>query len=454
MHLLQRNRNLGSFLLGGVLFLCPLRGSAQDSTTPPKAFKPDDGRLKFQGFGKDDIVVPYTAEDMQKAESLIARYDKNRDGILDQAEIKDGTWRFGKPLDFDLNQDGKINKVEMAQRLAVRATKDETAPPPQRFSVTEQMRKSRLVTPEPEPRRGYYRGEGGNRRSSELSYDILSRYDRDQNRRLDTFERKELGIDVTRYDINGDGFIDGTELYQWIDAQIGERVGDLTDVLPDWFFERDSNKDEQIDMSEFTDEWSDELLAQFTSFDANQDGVITAIELSESKSIVGGAYTSSKATLISPRSTVTSSIDVEEDLLIEKLRIQITITHDFTEQISVYLKTPSGKQIDLVRGAGGSGDHFEGTIFDDESGERIQRSTAPFRGSYQPVAVERNQPSLRSLQDTSLKGEWKLVIDADRNQRFGVLHSWAILVVPRKQKSLPTDSNESKTLEQSAAVSR
>jgi len=403
-----------------------------------------DGKVRMPGFGKDKIVVPYGVEDMKRAESQIGRYDRNKDGVLDPAEIKEGVWRYGQPLDFDFDGDGRINKVEMAQRFASRFDKDEgyTAPPP-RFSVTEQMRPKSSPPPEALSRRSMYRSEGGNRRSQELAYDIFARYDRDQNRRLDSFERRELGIDVAKFDYNGDSMIDSMELYQWVDNQISERVGDLTDVLPDWFFERDVNKDEQIDMAEFTSQWTDELLSQFQSFDINQDGVITALELSESRSVVGGTYASTSAVLISPRSTAVSSIVVEDDSQIEKIRIQLTITHDYTEQISAYLRTPAGNRIDLFRGPGGSGDHFESTIFDDEASERIQRGIPPFRGSFQPVALERNQPGLKSLYDTSLKGEWQLVIDADRNQRFGVLHSWSLLVVPRKQKSLPvTDESQ------------
>ncbi len=227
--------------------------------------------------------------------------------------------------------------------------------------------------------------ENGNRRSRELAFDIMSRFDRDQDRALDEFERKDLGIDVVRFDLNGDGKMDSREIYDWIDSQISERVGDLTDVLPDWFFERDANKDNQVSMSEFTEEWSEELLSQFVSMDNNQDGMITASELAEAKSITGGAYTSSGASLIAPRTSTTSTIEVQDDLQIESLRIQISITHDATEQISLTLISPSGQKIDLVRNAGGSGDHFEGTIFDDKSGERIQRASSPFRGSYQPL---------------------------------------------------------------------
>jgi subtilisin-like proprotein convertase family protein len=413
---------------------------AQEIETQPRKFGTVDGKVRMPGFGKDKIVVPYGVEDMQRAESQIGRYDRNKDGILDAAEMKEGVWRYGKPLDFDFDGDGKINKIEMAQRFASRVNKDDGyTPPPPRFSVTEQMRPKSSPPPEPLSRRSMYRSEGGNRRSQELAYDIFSRYDRDQNRRLDSFERRELGIDVAKFDYNGDSMIDSMEMYQWVDSQISERVGDLTDVLPDWFFERDSNKDEQIDMAEFTPQWTDELLSQFKSFDINQDGVITALELSESRSVVGGTYASTSAVLISPRSTAVSSIVVDDDSQIEKIRVQLTITHDSTEQISAYLKTPSGNRIDLFRGPGGGGDHFEATIFDDEAGERIQRGIPPFRGSFQPVALERNQPGLKSLYDTSLKGEWQLVIDADRNQRFGVLHSWSLLVVPRKQKSLPVN---------------
>jgi subtilisin-like proprotein convertase family protein len=424
---------LGSLLCGYVSNV----SLGQDSETQPRKFGAADGKLVLPGFGKDKLVVPYGAEDMKRAESLVSRYDRNKDGVLDTLELKEGVWRYGNPLDFDFNGDGKLNKIEMAQRLSARSNKDEGyTPPPPRFSVLEQIRNKSQALPEPQSRRGYYRGEGGNRRSQELAYDIMSRYDRDQNRKLDPFERKELGIDVAKFDINGDSSIDNTELYQWIDSQISERVGDLTDVLPDWFFERDTNEDQQIDMSEFSEEWTDELLAQFKSFDANQDGVITALELTDSRSVVGGVYTTTNAVLISPRSSASSSIVIEDDLQIEKIRVQLTITHDYTEQLSAYLKSPTGTKIDLFRGPGGSGDHFENTIFDDEAGDRIQRASAPFRGSYQPVAIERNLPSLRSLRDTSLKGEWQLVIEADRNQRFGILHSWSLLVVPRKQQSV------------------
>jgi len=419
---------------------------AQEFEKQPKKFGALDGKVRLPRFGKDKQVIPYSSEDLQRAEQLISRYDKNRDGILDSLDLKDGAWRFGRPLDYDFDGDGKINKIEMAQRLSARHNRDEAYIPPPKFSVLDQMRKMNAPLPEPESRRGYFRSEGSNRRSQELANDIFSRYDRDLNRRLDSFERKELGIDVTKFDLDGDSLIDRSELYEWIDKQIVERVGDLTDVLPDWFFERDANKDEQVDMSEFTDQWTEELLAKFKSLDANQDGVITAIELAESRSIIGGTYSTTKASLISPRSSVTSSINIQDDIQIENLRVQLTITHDFTEQLSAYLKAPNGTKIDLFQGPGGSGDHFEGTIFDDEADEHIQKARSPFRGRYRPIAVEKNQPSLKSMRDSSLEGEWQLVIDADRNQRFGILHSWSILVVPRKQKSLPVTS-ESLTLE-------
>ncbi len=431
---------------------------AQSATSAPQPFGSPDGRSTLQGFGPDTVRIPYTKDDLERAEGLMRRYDANRDGYLDLAELKEGSWRFGAPLEYDFNSDSRISKIEMAQRLAARSSGEQPKPPTPRYSVVEQMRRDNSSSSSStsdnfvddwrrsERRRGDWRlnsndrNTSGNRRSRELAYDILTRFDRDQSRSLDEFERKDLGIDVTRFDVDGDGSIDGVELYQWIDSQISERIGDLTDVLPEWFFEKDTNQDNQITMAEFSNEWTDELSNQFNAMDTNQDGMITAVELVEARSITGGTYTSSTATLLAPRTTATSSIAVDDDFQIEKLRVQVSITHDFTEQLSLQLIAPSGKQIDLVRGAGGSGDHFEGTMFDDESGERIQRSSAPFRGSFQPVAVERNQPSLSSLIDTSMKGEWKLAIDGTRNQRFGILHSWSLIVVPRKQTGLPASS--------------
>lgn len=48
--------------------------------------------------------------------------------------------------------------------------------------------------------------------------------------------------------------------------------------LPDWFARSDANIDGQVAMSEFATSWSDSTLKEFSQFDLNHDGFITAKE--------------------------------------------------------------------------------------------------------------------------------------------------------------------------------
>lgn len=48
--------------------------------------------------------------------------------------------------------------------------------------------------------------------------------------------------------------------------------------IPDWYIEKDADRDGQIMMAEFARTWDDEKLAAFQRFDSNDDGVITPRE--------------------------------------------------------------------------------------------------------------------------------------------------------------------------------
>jgi hypothetical protein len=52
----------------------------------------------------------------------------------------------------------------------------------------------------------------------------------------------------------------------------------LSKDLPDWFREKDTNGDGQVDMAEYASEWTAALVEEFNRYDLNHDGVITQAE--------------------------------------------------------------------------------------------------------------------------------------------------------------------------------
>jgi hypothetical protein len=48
--------------------------------------------------------------------------------------------------------------------------------------------------------------------------------------------------------------------------------------IPDWFIEKDANRDGQIMMAEFATRWNNALVAEFLQFDRNGDGIVTPKE--------------------------------------------------------------------------------------------------------------------------------------------------------------------------------
>jgi hypothetical protein len=48
--------------------------------------------------------------------------------------------------------------------------------------------------------------------------------------------------------------------------------------IPDWFIEKDADRDGQVMMAEFATRWNEALVAEFVQFDRNRDGVVTPKE--------------------------------------------------------------------------------------------------------------------------------------------------------------------------------
>ena len=74
------------------------------------------------GFGSkaEYLNVDVIQADFDEADNTIKRYDRNRNGVLEQDEIRNAKWIYGNPMNQDRNGDGKLTKSELAVRYSIR----------------------------------------------------------------------------------------------------------------------------------------------------------------------------------------------------------------------------------------------------------------------------------------------------------------------------------------------
>ena len=398
-----------------------------DSEASVKSFVPDAETELVPEFGLPAVKFPYIQADLDEADRTLKRSDRNRDGYIDRAESEKAVWTHRQPFEEDLNKDDRLSRLELAQRYARRRLLSGAS--------DELVRKAGRVGNgiQPVTRQEPKRDESNQwwRRGREyyLTSTVLGRFDKNRNGRLEKDETVSLGFPPGKIDIDRDGELSREELHAYL-MELQEEVGDLGEGLPGWFFELDENRDEQIAMVEFTTEWTAEKIAEFASYDGNGDGLLTASEVLNAKALVGGSYSNNDAEVLAPKKTVISEIEVLEDFVIGDVNVRVSITHSHTSFLDAYLTGPDGQRIELFTEVGGHDDHFDGTIFDDQSHTPITKARPPFQGSFIPEGALKRQPSLGSFNGKSVKGVWQLVVRGSRSERWGMLHSWELMVTP------------------------
>lgn len=168
----------------------------------------------------------------QYAQSLLRRYDENKNGVLERNEWQN---MRGSPEKGDRNNDGVITQEELVARL---------------LDFSEQSSASSGGLGSSSPNSGAsgssYRPSGGgppsgSSSSSSRSTTSTRSPERSRVRFLTPLERLPKG-------------------------------------LPDWFVQKDADGDGQISMAEFATEWTDTKAAEFEKYDLNHDGIITPEE--------------------------------------------------------------------------------------------------------------------------------------------------------------------------------
>ncbi|WP_231372829.1 thrombospondin type 3 repeat-containing protein [Aureivirga sp. CE67] len=120
-------------------------------------------------------------------------------------------------------------------------------------------------------------------------------------------------------------------------------------------------------------------------------------------------------------SIVESSINITDGVVVSDVNVTVNINHVWNSDVTIKLVSPSGTEVELSSGNGGSNDNYTNTVFDDEADTAITAGTAPYTGTFQPegsLALVNGEPSL---------GDWTLVVeDTYITSDDGELISWSI----------------------------
>ncbi len=213
--------------------------------------------------------------------SMMGRYDKNRNGVLDRDEWGD---MRSDPSGGDKNRDGKITKEELAAWFS------------ERFQSGGFGRGGDSSRGGSDRERGSFGGGppgggfgggsfggrpggfGGDSGGPPNFYggrgERSSRDDNDDDRNRDR-GRGDSRSSSRGGDNGGGSTVTNAYRFQSTLERISSQYGD---DLPEWFTRSDVNADGQVVMSEYAADWSETRLKEFLTLDRNGDGVIVPQE--------------------------------------------------------------------------------------------------------------------------------------------------------------------------------
>ncbi|MFO0936535.1 MAG: proprotein convertase P-domain-containing protein [Gemmataceae bacterium] len=107
------------------------------------------------------------------------------------------------------------------------------------------------------------------------------------------------------------------------------------------------------------------------------------------------------------------------------ITVKLSINHTFDSDLGVTLISPSGIRVPLfseIGGTNGAGTNYVNTVLDSSAATSIQNATAPFTGTYRPLA------SLTALKGEDPNGVWQLEARDFWDGDTGTIQSWSITV--------------------------
>ena len=277
------------------------RKPAKASRTPAKAAPTvtRTGKLKVPKFGveapkKTPIptfaapteTIEYSEEVKSKAQSTLERYDQDKNRFLDEVELASGRWN-PSPLTSDKNGDGRLSLAELQDRYHLR-------------NIEKQKRREAYMERRERRGDGDRGGEGGDRGRGGMSgrgrQAYSSSWRETSNNRING--RQEVSSsDSDRSRSSSKSLDQARSSYESIRQSSGSRFSrsrtsssrpstnksrtskSRSSVRTSSAFTKlDANKDQLVQMHEFSSDWPKKKLDEFISKDTNGDGVISPEE--------------------------------------------------------------------------------------------------------------------------------------------------------------------------------
>lgn len=114
------------------------------------------------------------------------------------------------------------------------------------------------------------------------------------------------------------------------------------------------------------------------------------------------------------------TINIDTDGYLLDIDVMLDILHSYDGDLKISLFGPGGNEVVLSEYNGGSGNHYENTVFNDEAEISITEGDPPFNGEYKP------QEPLSLFNNSNINGNWILNIYDNNNQDPGNLMDWCI----------------------------
>ncbi len=122
--------------------------------------------------------------------------------------------------------------------------------------------------------------------------------------------------------------------------------------------------------------------------------------------------------------------------VLSSVAVTLNITHTWDSDLTVFLKSPSGRVINLINGRGSNGDNFTNTVISSASSTSLSTGVAPFTGTFAADGISTNPPAGFTQTDATfasfitnspaVNGSWSLGVRDNAAGDGGSVNNWSL----------------------------